>query len=92
MLKKIGIYLIFLSFVPYLSIFIVPFLPLSGTAKAASISILVVMGEIMFWGGGIIVGKEVVSKYRRYFNPRNWFADKTKPQSEPESGIEPKAK
>ncbi|VFU18930.1 conserved hypothetical protein [anaerobic digester metagenome] len=44
--------------------------------KAAISSILIVSGEISFWVGGFILGKELVMKYRRHLNPLRWFKKK----------------
>jgi len=30
----------------------------------------------MFWSGGFLVGKEILSKYKSYLNPKNWFNKK----------------
>jgi hypothetical protein len=73
-LKKIGVLLFILSFVFYALILMIPLLSVSLQMKTILTSILIVAGEISFWTGGLILGKEVVRKYRRYFNPRNWFA------------------
>jgi hypothetical protein len=73
-LKKIGVLLFILSFVFYALILMIPLLSVSLQMKTILTTILIVAGEISFWTGGLILGKEVVRKYRRYFNPRNWFA------------------
>jgi hypothetical protein len=73
-LKKLGIVLFILSFVLYALILMVPLLPVSLQTKTLITTLLVVVGEISFWSGGLILGKEVVRKYRRFFNPKNWFA------------------
>ena len=76
LLKKIGIALVILSCVLYGGLFVVPFIPCSVAAKAIISTSLVISGEASFWIGGIILGKEFVSKYRYYFNPINWFKKK----------------
>jgi hypothetical protein len=73
-LKKLGILLFILSFVFYALILMIPLLPVSLQTKTLITTLLVVAGEISFWSGGLILGKEVVRKYRRFFNPKNWFA------------------
>lgn len=76
LLKKIGILLIVLSFVFYGLILLIPLLSATLKTKTFLTTTLVVIGEISFWSGGLILGKEVVNKYRSFFNPKNWFKRK----------------
>ncbi len=69
-MRKLGIVLIIASFVPWLSAFAVPFLALSATQKITIAPILFGVGEVMFWIGVLIVGKEVADRYRRWLDPR----------------------
>ena len=72
--RQIGIFLVILSFLFYGSILLIPILPLHTTQKVAVAPILALIGELAFWIGGVLLGKEVVSRYRSFFNPRNWFS------------------
>jgi hypothetical protein len=76
LLKKIGILLIVLSFVFYGLILLIPLLSVTLKTKTILTTSLVVVGEISFWSGGLILGKEMVNKYRSLFNPKNWFKRK----------------
>ena len=69
---KIGIVLIALSTLFFISIIAVPFLNVDSKTKITISTILVVLGEITFWSGGILLGKELFSKYKSYLNPKNW--------------------
>ena len=69
-MKKLGILLIFISFLPWLVGFAVPFLALSIAQKSVLIPVLFVSAELIFWIGILIVGKEVAERYRRWLNPR----------------------
>ena len=70
-MQKLGLVLIIISFLPWLIIaVIVPFLPVSLAQKAILIPVLLVLAEVLFWLGALLVGKEVVQKYRRYLNFR----------------------
>ncbi len=80
MTKKLGFVLIILSFVFYGLILVVPFLKVTVAYKASITTFLIIFGEISFWVGGIMLGKEIVSKYRKLFNVKNWY--KRKKQSE----------
>ena len=71
-LRWTGIALLILSFAFYGSLLALPFLAVVGTTKAAAIPVLIVLAEVAFWIGGIILGKEFVTRYRRFLDPRNW--------------------
>jgi hypothetical protein len=70
-MQKLGLFLFVLSFVPWLVIFfVVPFLPLDITQKTTLSVVLAVGAEVCFWISVVLLGKEVVTKYRRYLHPR----------------------
>jgi len=46
---------------------------LSSKGKIALSSALVISGEASFWIGGLILGKEMVAKYRGVLDPRRWW-------------------
>jgi hypothetical protein len=81
MAKRIGIVLIIASFVLYGLIFAVPFVGVSHSIKAGIVTALVVLGEATFWVGGLLVGREVVKKYRSIFKISNWFRKEKQPES-----------
>ena len=51
----------------------VPFLPLPAGWKVTLAAALAIAAEAVFWIAAFFLGREVVSRYRRYFDPRNWF-------------------
>ena len=70
-MQKLGLFLFVLSFLPWLAIFfVVPFLPLDITQKTTLSVVLAVGAEVCFWISVLLLGKEVVTKYRRYLHPR----------------------
>ena len=70
-MQKLGLILIIVSFSPWLAIaIIVPFLPISVAQKALLVPALLVLAEVLFWLGALLLGKEVVQKYRRYLSFR----------------------
>jgi hypothetical protein len=77
-LRKVGIGLVILSFILYGGLLLVPLTDFSTGIKLTISSVLVILGEISFWIGGFILGKEVVARYKRYFNPINWFKNNKK--------------
>ncbi|MBD1838559.1 MULTISPECIES: transporter suffix domain-containing protein [unclassified Coleofasciculus] len=69
-MQKLGIFLIVFSFLPWVAILlVVPLLPLAIAQKAILVPILAVVGEVAFWVGLVLVGKEAATKYRAYLNP-----------------------
>jgi hypothetical protein len=54
-------------------VLVVPFLPLTTAQKIGLSSGLVVVAEMIFWVAALFVGREAISRYRRYFDPRAWF-------------------
>ena len=71
--RSIGISLIVFSVMLYGVILLLPLLPFSGKERLAAVPVLVILGEVAFWGGGALLGAEVVARYRRWLNPRHWF-------------------
>jgi hypothetical protein len=70
-MQKLGLVLIIVSFSPWLAIaIIVPFLPISVAQKALLVPALLVLAEVLFWLGALLVGKEIVQRYRRYLSFR----------------------
>jgi len=82
---KTGIALIIISTLLFSSLLAVPFLDAGGKAKIQITTVVIVLGEITFWVGGILLGKELFNKYKSYFNPMNWFKKKTIPAPVKES-------
>jgi hypothetical protein len=42
------------------------------TKVIASTTSLILM-EVVFWAGGLLVGKELFTKYKHQLNPKNWI-------------------
>jgi hypothetical protein len=57
----------------YASLIVIPFLKIPVSIKLGVTPVVVIIGEIIFWIGGILVGKEIISKYKKYINPLNWL-------------------
>lgn len=72
-LTRLGVILIILSCILYAAILLVPLSSFSTGTKVAITGGLVIAGEATFWIGGIILGKEAVTRYRKNLNPMNWF-------------------
>ena len=75
---KLGIFLMIFSGVFFFMLLIIPFMNFDAKAKVTMSTVSVVIGEIVFWSGGLLVGKELFTKYKSYLNPVNWFKKKSK--------------
>lgn len=60
----------------YTAVPAVPFLPVSTGTKVLLASGLVVLAEAIFWGTALLLGKEIVSRYRRFLDPRGWSGNR----------------
>ena len=70
---RIGIGLMVICIPFFLLIPVIPFLNLDSKTKVGISTALLVVGEILFWVGGLLVGKELLTKYKSSLNPKNWF-------------------
>ena len=73
---KFGIFSMILSILVFISLLLIPFLKIDTKSKLTVTTIIIVAGEILFWTGGILVGKEMFTKYKTYLNPKKWFKRK----------------
>lgn len=67
----LGLIVFALLFLPIIAV--IPFLPISIQKKAVFISALAIGGQVITWAGVFLAGKEIVTRYRKYLDPRNWF-------------------
>jgi len=70
---KWGIVLLIICVLAFLAIPVIPFLSIGNGAKVTISAILFVIGEVTFWAGALLLGKELLSKYTSRLNPKNWF-------------------
>jgi hypothetical protein len=61
---KLGVGLAIGSFIPWLLLPVLAFLPLSVGQKAIAAGLMVGVAEVMFWVGVVLAGQEVVRRYR----------------------------
>ena len=57
----------------FASTLIFPLTGLPVKTKVIASTISLVLMEIVFWSGGLLVGKELFTRYKRKLNPINWF-------------------
>ena len=74
---KLGLALIILSIPIFGFLLIIPFLEIEGKEKIRISTITLIIAEVVFWSGGLLVGKEMFTKYKSYLNPKNWFKKKS---------------
>ncbi len=55
---------------------------MEATTKITISTISLIIGEVLFWLGGIMVGKELFSKYKTYLNPKNWLKKQIKTRNQ----------
>lgn len=73
---KLGILLMIVSVPLFLFLPAIPFLNVDNTDKVKITTIVLIVAEVLFWSGGLLVGKELFSKYKSYLNPVSWFKKK----------------
>lgn len=74
---KLGLTLVIVSIPLFLCIPLIPFLEMDTKLKVTITTSVLIVAEILFWGGGVLLGKELFTKYKAYFNPKNWFKKKS---------------
>lgn len=73
---RLGVFLILFSIPFFLVIALIPFLNSDGRTKLTLSTIALIVGEVTFWAGGLLVGKEVFKRYKKYMNPVSWLKKK----------------
>jgi len=74
---KLGVVLVSISMVIFLFIFFIPLLNTTDKNKIFIAGAAAVAAEVFFWSGGLLLGKQILDKYKSYMNWKYWF-DKQK--------------
>jgi len=74
--RQLGFFLLVLSCLLYGSLLLVPMTSFSTEGKVALSSLLVISGEASFWIGGLIIGREVIARWRGALDPRRWLRER----------------
>lgn len=69
---KMGVVLVIVANLLIGSLVVVPFLDVDLKTKAIVSTIIFVVGEICFYAGLFLLGKEIVAKYRKFFSIAYW--------------------
>ncbi len=70
---QFGIILILLSGVAFAIMLLIPFLNMENKYKVLGSTSAIVAMEILFWTGSLLVGKQLISKYKSYLDPKRWI-------------------
>lgn len=70
---RLGIFLMIFSGVFFGLSFVIPMLGLEAKTKVIGVAASLILMEVVFWLGGLLVGKELFKKYKSYLNPVGWF-------------------
>jgi len=73
---RLGIILISVSVAFFLIIFTIPFIPMNLKVKVALTTTLVIVGEVSFWVGTLLIGKEVYKKFMANLKSGEWLEKK----------------
>ena len=79
---KLGIFLMVFSGVFFGATFIIPLFDLPTKTKVIASTTSLVLMEVVFWAGGLLVGKELFTKYKKKLDPRNWVKKKESGKNE----------
>jgi membrane-anchored protein YejM (alkaline phosphatase superfamily) len=70
---KLGIFLMVFSGVFFAATLLIPLSDLPTKTKVIGSTVSLILMEIVFWSGGLLVGKELFARYKKQLNPVNWF-------------------
>lgn len=73
---RIGIVMISISVACFLFLLAVPFLQVGPKFKITLTTVLIVVGEVMFWVGTILIGKDVYNKFKEKLKSGEWLNKK----------------
>lgn len=79
---RLGIFLMIFSGVFFAATFVIPLFDLPTRVKVIASTTSLVLMEVVFWSGGLLVGKELFTRYKKKLNPVNWFSGKKKMAAE----------
>lgn len=75
---RIGMILIIISVLIFLTLFLVPFLGIDLKFKLSVATALAITGEIFYWIGVLLIGREAWKKYKAFLKSGSWLEKKKK--------------
>lgn len=82
---KTGIILLSVSVVIFLMLFALPFVALETKVKIVMSTVLMITGEVMFWVGTLLIGKDVYRKFMAKLKSGDWLEKKKENYDDKES-------
>jgi hypothetical protein len=73
---RFGIVVILISIAVFFVLFAIPFLSISVKTKLALTPALLVAGEVLFWLGIVLIGKDVYLKFKAALKSGEWLSKK----------------
>ena len=83
---KLGVVLVSLSMIIFLFIFFIPLLNMTDKNKIFIAGVAAVAAEVLFWSGGLLLGKQILDKYKSYLKWKYWFDKKKEDGAEKQDG------
>ena len=80
----LGIVLIMSSGLAFALMLVIPFLPLTNKTRMIGSGASFIAMEVLFWSGGLLLGKELLVKYKEKLNPKNWVRKNRKKPGVPQ--------
>ena len=73
---KLGLTLISVSVAIFLMLFALPFVSINTKVKIALTTAFIIGGEVMFWVGTLLIGKDVYLKFKAKLKSGEWLEKK----------------
>ena len=70
---RLGILMMIFSGVFFGAALVIPLMDIPVKLRIISVSVSLVLMEVVFWTGGLLVGKELFVRYKQRLNPMRWF-------------------
>jgi hypothetical protein len=83
---KAGLVLLSLSMVIFIFMFFIPLLNITGKNKIFYAGVAAVSAEVLFWSGALLLGKQIIDKYKAYMKWEYWFNKKKEDGDEKQEG------
>jgi hypothetical protein len=71
--QRLGLSAILVSCALWATVAIIPLLALGSTQTTIAIAVSLLVSELLFWLGILLVGKQIAERYRQQLDPRYWL-------------------
>lgn len=76
--SKLGLVLIVTAQIFFGLLLLIPFLEADLSTKGILSAVFFILGEVLFYSGIFLLGKDIAGKYLRYFTLKHWLKKKNK--------------